>query len=269
MERSDQRRVAAWDALAEANLCASLAMLPGADVADTPHAYRVHTPVPHSSCNPVVARHLPTGDALAALIAETRAYYAARGTPYRWYLTPRTTPDGIGDAFVAHGFTRRATGNMAVDLAALPEAASLPDDCTIAEVHGAPQWTAWCRTFAAGYGLPAAIGDPLLRALSVLPAGPGTLLRHYLALLGDAPVATATLLLAGGAAGIYWVATVPEARGRGIGAAVTLAALRAGRADGMGVGVLQSTAMGVPVYRRLDFVDCPVWECLEEPTQDA
>lgn len=264
MALSDNRRISDWDALAEANLCAFIAMLPGAEVADTPHFLRVRTLVPHSYCNLVVARDLPTHDDLAALIAETRAYYAASSTPHRWYVTPRTTPDGIGDALAAHGFARRATGNMAVDLAILPESAPLPGDCTIEEVRGAPQLAEWRRTFTDGYRLPTAIGEPLLSALSALTTSPGTPLRHYLGLLDGAPVATATLVLAGGAAGIYWVATVPEARGRGIGAAMTLAALRAGRTRGEAVGVLQSTQIGHSVYRRLGFVDCPTWECFEE-----
>ncbi len=53
--------------------------------------------------------------------------------------------------------------------------------------------------------------------------------------------------------GIYYVATLPAARGRGIGRAVTLAPLLEARARGYRVAVQHSTEMGVFVYQRLGF----------------
>jgi GNAT superfamily N-acetyltransferase len=258
---ADRGKRAAWAAVAEADFCAWVASLEGAEVVDTPHLLRVRTTMPHAYLNPVICRHLPVGGALDSLIAETRAYYAAHGGPCAWFVTPQTTPADIGETLVAHGMVRReGLPVMAIDLSALPEAVAIPADCTIDEVRGGADWADWGRTFAAGYGMPAAIADPTIAALATLPSGPGTVLHHYLARLGGAPVAIAMLFTGGGAAGIQAVATVPEARERGIGAAVTLAALRAGRAQGMRVGVLEATEMGRPVYRRLGFVDCCVWE---------
>ena len=42
-------------------------------------------------------------------------------------------------------------------------------------------------------------------------------------------------------------------RGRGIGRAMTLRALHAGREAGMHIGTLQATAMGIRIYARLGF----------------
>ena len=67
------------------------------------------------------------------------------------------------------------------------------------------------------------------------------------------PVATALAVVDGDAVAIYNVATLPEARGRGIGGAITLAALRDARLGGATLGVLESSEMGYGVYRRIGF----------------
>jgi predicted acetyltransferase len=54
-------------------------------------------------------------------------------------------------------------------------------------------------------------------------------------------------------AGIYNVATLPELRKQGIGTALTVAPLLDARAWGYQIGTLQSTQMGLHLYRRLGF----------------
>ena len=71
-------------------------------------------------------------------------------------------------------------------------------------------------------------------------------LRDWIALLDGVPVAAAALFVGAGVAGIYNVATVPEARGRGIGRAVTAAALAEAVARGQRTAVLGSSEMGYP-----------------------
>ena len=81
-------------------------------------------------------------------------------------------------------------------------------------------------------------------------------LRPFLARRRGQPVATSLLVVSGSLASLHTVATLPAARRQGIGAAVSAAPLRAARATGYRVAILQPTAMGDPVYRRLGFSDC-------------
>jgi GNAT superfamily N-acetyltransferase len=79
--------------------------------------------------------------------------------------------------------------------------------------------------------------------------------QTYLALLDGKPVGTSQLFLSEGAAGIYNVTCIPEARGQGIGSAITLAPLLEARQRGYQIGILQASQKGYNVYRRLGFQD--------------
>src|SRR3954447_6769702 len=229
----------AWAALAEANYCAFISSIPGAEVADTPHLLRIHTPLPTPLTNPALCRDLPNGDALDALIAETRAYFAARGGPYGWYVTPHTTPPDLGQILTGHGLVHKINSRswrLISRRSPRPRPRRGAPSKRCAAGSPGPRGSGRLRRDMAR---PPALVGPFVIALEALGFGPGRPLRHFLARLDGAPVATATLFTGGGAAGIYNVATLPEARGRGIGAAVSHAALHAARAGGETVGVLQ------------------------------
>jgi ribosomal protein S18 acetylase RimI-like enzyme len=67
------------------------------------------------------------------------------------------------------------------------------------------------------------------------------------------PVSAAMTMVKEGVAWIGWVATRPEARGRGLGRLTTAAATRTGFELGAKFASLEATKMGVPVYSRLGF----------------
>ena len=79
---------------------------------------------------------------------------------------------------------------------------------------------------------------------------------RYLALWQKTPVAIPALYLEAEVAGIYFVATLPEARGKGIGTHVTQTALEDAQKLGYRVAILQTSAMGKNVYQRLGFQEC-------------
>lgn len=93
--------------------------------------------------------------------------------------------------------------------------------------------------------------------------------NYLLGRLEGRAVATSRLSLVGGTAGIYAVVTLAEARGRGIGHAMTVAALRMAREHGYRIATLQSSEMGHGIYRRLGFVDVFSYEIHVRPPADV
>jgi ribosomal protein S18 acetylase RimI-like enzyme len=69
------------------------------------------------------------------------------------------------------------------------------------------------------------------------------------------PVAGGLSFLHAEAAGLYWISTIQELRGRGLAGMVTRALVQESFARGAEGIVLQASASGAGVYRRLGFVD--------------
>jgi GNAT superfamily N-acetyltransferase len=103
------------------------------------------------------------------------------------------------------------------------------------------------------------------RAFHELPPEPAHL---YLALSDGVPACTVLTYENGGECGIYLVATLPEARGRGLATAVMIHALLRARGRGCTTSSLQATQRGRPVYQRLGYRDIGavhMWERRRPP----
>ena len=93
-------------------------------------------------------------------------------------------------------------------------------------------------------------GDAFQRLLGQGPADPD---YTYLAHVDGEPAASVASLNFDGDCSIWWVATVPAARGLGLAAGLMRRALADGRARGCEVSTLQATKLGRPVYERLGY----------------
>ncbi|HEX7167757.1 MAG TPA: GNAT family N-acetyltransferase [Acidimicrobiales bacterium] len=193
----------------------------------------------------------------ARLVEEWRDELEHRGLPGSWHLSPSMRPAGLADLLLAAGFDDGGDEPaMAADLRAVAEV-DVPavGGLVISPVRDPAALDAYRSVLASGFGE----GPPEAEWVAAVFDGAGLHAdrpwQHVVGWVGDEPVATVSTFVEGGVAGIYFVCTAPGARGRGIGAAITRAAMDDARAAGCSLAVLGASPMGHAVYRRLGFVD--------------
>ncbi len=211
------------------------------------------SPIDYHNC--VVHADLEPAEADAAIAESVRAM-RTHGVPGSWHVGPSMRPLDLGERLLAAGFDSGGSEpGMAIDLDALVEDLPAPTGLDIVRVTDEATLTTWRDTLAQGFGqgeLEAAwVADVYAR----IGSGDDAPFRHFVARLDGQAVGTSTVYFGAGVAGIYFVMAHPSVRRRGVGAAVTLAALRDARARGHRIGVLGSSPAGHSVYRRLGFRD--------------
>ena len=229
----------------------SYAALPGASLAESGELVGVRSNVPLPFFNGVP--HARLGADAEQRVRATVAHFRDARVPFRWWGTPSTTPANLIEILAANGFRHvyDAPG-MAIDLASLPEAKSI-EGFSVRRVVDRAGLDDWMSVFGEGFQRPAAEWPVWRDTYVAFGLGPDDPWRHFVGYLDDVPVATTSMCVSPEIAGIYHVVTLPQARGKGIGAAVTLAALIEGRRAGCSHGALQSSEMAFGVYRSLGF----------------
>lgn len=104
-------------------------------------------------------------------------------------------------------------------------------------------------TIGAGFELPEAVARDIVRPEFL----DDDRTRVYVGYVDGDPVTTGLGYRTGRTIGVYNISTVPAHRRRGYGAAMTTRIVRDAAADGCDIAILQSSAMGRPVYERLGF----------------
>jgi len=213
---------------------------------------RWYTPIPHPWFNGVLSSG-PFEEKDDAFIRDTIQFFRDNHIhTFTWWMDPPLKPSDWEPALSRHGFGfDDSTPGMAADLQALNESQPPVDGLEIRVVTDEESLHAWVNVFVNGYGLPPDWESATFELWKQM--GFDLPLRNYIGYLNDKPVSTSTLFIGGGAAGIWSVSTLREARGRGIGAALTLKPLQDARAMGYRIGVLQSSEMGFNIYKKLGF----------------
>jgi GNAT superfamily N-acetyltransferase len=225
----------------------------GAMVYDEPHMLWFFSGLPFHLANGIVNTRFPE-DHLEEILDARLLQLASKEVPMVWLINPSTRPIDFGSRLKEHGWILgdEAPG-MAIELQALNESVSSPPLLTIEQVHDSETLRTWLRVMTVGSNIPEEGLTLLLELVSRHGFTSDPTIHFYLGMLADKPVATSLLYLGGGVAGIYNVTTLPEVRHQGIGSALTLAPLLYARTLGYKIGILQSSQMGLELYRHLGF----------------
>ncbi len=191
-----------------------------------------------------------TPEALAAAREALAAAYEAAGCA--WTVWVPEADRGSAALLERAGHRLDATPRaMVMDLADLPE----PDPSDL-------DWDAEADPAEVAGVNDAAYGDEAGTFARGLGRPPATM-RFYRARLGGETASVLGTIDYEGDCSVWWVATLPEARGRGLAGRLQHLALAAGRERGCTTTTLQATKLGAPVYARLGYRDIgelQMWE---------
>lgn len=211
-----------------------------------------HTGLNEAYLNAVMETHLAGLDA-EGRIRELVDDLKGRGAPFVWWALPSSRPENLAAILGSHGLVAQdAWPGMAVAVADLVEPPAV-DGLEILRVADESTYDTYESVFAPILSPGPAFTSALAVASRRIGFAEDAPEVHFVGYLAGAPVATTSLITAGGVAGIYNVTTVEPARRRGIGAALTAHAIRFAARRGLEIATLQASSMGRPVYERLGF----------------
>jgi ribosomal protein S18 acetylase RimI-like enzyme len=239
----------------EENICDYVRLyrvLDHVDFYDGDEILRIRAPrVPNAFFNSILRARLTTS--VEAQIDAILAPYMEQLLPIMWWEDTPTQPTDLGKYLIRRDFHLEQLPGMMVELDTLPAAHPTPSNFRIAPVRDAAMLRTWIKINANPYDFLDYVNEAFFQGYGRHGFAPDAPLQNYIGYLDDVPVACCTMLLASGVAGIYSVATLPAARERGIGTAMTLYPLLEARQRGCAIGVLSASPEGFNIYYRLGF----------------
>ena len=184
----------------------------------------------------------PGADPAAAI-----EHYAALAMPFVLYFREAAAEPGLAERCDAAGMVEHYQPPVMI-LDPVPPAPAPPPGLVIDELT-ADNVDSYAAVLAEGFSAPRELMDLLFGASLIGVEG----LTGYLGSIDGVPASTSASFISNGIVGVYNVATVPEQRGKGAGAALTWAAATAGLDAGLTTSILQASAEGMPVYSRMGY----------------
>ena len=176
-------------------------------------------------------------------------------TPLTWWVGPQSEPASLGRTLQSHGFTHnRDMIGMAAQLDSLTELIQPALDYSFEPVLDRAGLNQWMPLFMETFGMPSSDAPLISDIFAQLSFSLDTEWRHYFIQSHGQLLATSSLHLGGGVAGLYNIATRPEYRQHGLGTAITLLTFEQARRWGYTLGTLQTTyPNALRLYHKIGF----------------
>jgi GNAT superfamily N-acetyltransferase len=174
--------------------------------------------------------------------------------PFFWWTGPQSSPGDLDERLEAAGLldAGRDSPGMATALADIDEERARPPGVAVDPVQAEAGLQLWGRMFCEAHGAPPAAARAWIDAARRL--GFRDLPWDYwLARIDGDPVGLGLSFLGGGVVGVYGIGTLPAARRRGVGSALTLVPMLKAREEGYVAAILHATPEGELLYPRLGF----------------
>lgn len=174
--------------------------------------------------------------------------------PLIWWVSPDTQPPGTSLYLSREGWKDEGFfPAMAAELGNNDEGISIPHRFSIKQATSPEDRKLWIELMSRAMGFSEKVITKAVRVDTLLEETVVKKQKRFIGFLGAKPVGTSLMLPDSGVAGIFGVATLPEARGLGIGKAMTRWAMLEGKKSGFQAATLVATPMGEPVYQKLGF----------------
>ncbi len=229
-------------------------VLPGGIVREGPELWWFYTGRPH--LNGVTMTRLASNDRayVDERITEALDFFSRRNTTTHWSISSATCPADLATHLQARGFVKVGEDiNMAIDLHTMNEEMPFRPELVIQEIADLETLKIQRDISMRGFDSTLEVAQTYYDNYVATGFGKGKPWHHYIAWLSDTPVGIASLLLQAGIAGIYGIATLPEARKQNIGTALTYHTMQEARALGYHVAILAPSQMGLRMYHTIGF----------------
>ena len=183
------------------------------------------------------------------------SFFRLQGTPFTWWITPSFLSPGFEDILRGRGFLKRCSPpEMVLDMEKTGPELPLPAGADIFEARSDPEARAWARLSLEGFDSGPEFRPSFSNFAASLVSRPfSSFFRMLLLSLEGRGAASVLLSLAGKNAGLHYFSVLPSFRGRGLGQLLLKRAIREARREGRRYMELQSSPMGLPLYKKTGF----------------